>query len=216
MKIKCFSFNPLATHCYVVYGDNEHGGQARAWIIDPSFCNEDEVREVKRFLQSEQLQVKKILCTHLHFDHIFGAKMAVETFQCPIYGHKGDEPWLEAYHSYAAWFGVAPQTIKATDLQHLYQDDTLCDEGLQAKVLEIPGHSQGSLAYYFPEAKAVFSGDALFAGSIGRTDMDGGDYAQLIDSIHRQLLNLPDDCQVYCGHGPATSIGWEKKENPYL
>ena len=87
---------------------------------------------------------------------------------------------------------------------------------MKAQVLEVPGHSQGGLAFYFPEEKVLFAGDSLFAGSIGRTDLEGGDYAQLIESIRSKLLALPDDTIVYCGHGPSTSIGQEKLENPYL
>lgn len=209
MKIKTFAFNPLSTNCYVVY---EH---PHAWIIDPTFCNEQEFSSLKQFLLSEDLQVDKILCTHLHFDHIFGAHMAAEAFLCDVFAHAADESWLAQLPAYAAYFGINDVSIP-NKMKHLYEGDNLLSGNLQAQVLEVPGHSQGGLAFYFPEEKVLFAGDSLFAGSIGRTDLEGGDYAQLIESIRSKLLALPDDTIVYCGHGPSTSIGQEKLENPYL
>lgn len=209
MKIKHFVFNPLSTNCYLVYD------QQKAWIIDPCFCNEEEFSRLKQFLLSEALSVEKILCTHLHFDHIFGAQMAADAFQCEVYAHIGDSDWMSQMARYAAFFGLTcgPELKK---ISHLYEGDLLQSESMKARVIEVPGHSKGGLAYYFEEDKLLFAGDSLFAGSIGRTDLDGGSYEQLIESIRCKLLTLPDDCIVYCGHGPSTSIAVEKAENPYL
>lgn len=209
MKIKHFVFNPLSTNCYVVYE------QGKTWIIDPCFSNEEEFRRLKQFLTSEQLEVEKILCTHLHFDHIFGAQQAAESFQCEVFAHSSDAPWIPQMTRYAAFFGM-PCGPEIQHLHPLHEGDRLETENMKAQVLEVPGHSRGGLAYYFPEEKVVFAGDSLFAGSIGRTDLDGGNYEQLISSIRSQLLSLPDETVVYCGHGPSTSIGIEKTENPFL
>lgn len=211
MKIKSFSFNPLSTNCYVVYEGED------AWIIDPSFCSQQEFSRLKQFLLSENLQVSKVLCTHLHFDHIFGAKMAAEHFSCDVYAHINDEAWLAEVSRYANMFGLEAESLAPGEIKHLYQDDTLLlGESTNALVLEVPGHSQGGLAFYFPGENIVFAGDSLFAGSIGRTDLPGGDYSTLIDSIRHRLLCLPDFTTVYCGHGPSTSIAHEKTNNPFL
>ncbi len=210
MRIKTFTFNPLSTNCYLVY-DN-----GKAWIIDPSFCNEQEFGRLKQFLLTENIQVEKVLCTHLHFDHIFGASLCENAFHCSIHAHKGDEAWLGEVSRYADYFGIETKGYPIQNIGHLHEDELLTLGNTYAKVLEVPGHSQGGLAFYFPNEKTLFAGDTLFAGSIGRSDLPGGDHAQLIESIRSKLLVLPDDTILYCGHGPSSSIAQEKAENPYL
>ena len=207
MILETFPVGPLACNCTIL-GDPESG---EAIVIDPG----DEVGYIHRRLTELGLTLKQILVTHAHIDHVGGALRLKRLTGAPILLNENDLPLLKMMDSQAGWLGVAtPETAPP--------DENLADglrvglERYPAEVLLTPGHTQGSVCLHFAPLKLLIAGDTLFAGSIGRTDLPGGDYDKIIDSIHTRLLPLPDDTRVLTGHGPATTIGVERQSNPFL
>lgn len=207
MILETFPVGPLQCNCTLL-GDEEAG---EAIVIDPG----DEVGRIHRRLTELGLKLKQILVTHAHIDHVGGALKLKSLTGAPIYLNENDLPLLDLMSAQAAWLGVpTPDTAPP--------DESLTDgmrvglETYPAQVLHTPGHTQGSICLHFAPLKMVIAGDTLFAGSIGRTDLPGGDYNQIIDSIQARLLALPDETKVLPGHGPATTIGAERKTNPFL
>jgi glyoxylase-like metal-dependent hydrolase (beta-lactamase superfamily II) len=207
MILETFPVGPLACNCTLM-GDEEAG---EAIVIDPG----DEVGRIHKRLTDLGLKLKQILVTHAHIDHVGGALKLKRLTGAPILLNEDDLPLLKMMEMQAGWLGVAtPETAPP---------DALLSDGLvvgleryPAQVLHTPGHTQGSVCLHFAPLKMVFAGDTLFAGSIGRTDLPGGNYDQIIDSIHSRLLPLPDETKVVAGHGPGTTIGAERKTNPFL
>ena len=207
MILETFPVGPLACNCTLM-GDEVAG---EAIVIDPG----DEVGRIHKRLTELGLKLKQILVTHAHIDHVGGALKLKRLTGAPILLNESDLPLLKMMEMQAGWLGVAtPETAPP--------DGPLADglvvglDRYPAKVLHTPGHTQGSVCLHFAPLKMVIAGDTLFAGSIGRTDLPGGDYGQIIDSIHSRLLPLPDETKVVTGHGPATTIGAERKTNPFL
>jgi len=211
MTVKTFVFSPFQENTYIVYSDSKD-----AIIIDAGCYNDVEKQNLKHFIESNDLNIKYLLNTHLHLDHQFGNKFVSNTFGLEPQAHIEDEFLLENVNAQARSFGMNINE----DAQKLgkYIVDNEVIEFANSKILAIhvPGHSPGSLAYYFEDEGMVFVGDVLFRGSIGRTDLPKGDYGTLINSITKKLLPLPDSTVVYSGHGPTTTIGYEKTNNPYL
>jgi hydroxyacylglutathione hydrolase len=207
MILETFPVGPLACNCTIM-GDEEAG---EAVVIDPG----DEVGRIQRRLTELGLTLKQILVTHAHIDHVGGALKLKRLTGAPIFLNEDDLPLLRMMDAQANWLGVAtPETA---------QPDEGLTDGLMvglarypAEVLHTPGHTQGSVCLHFAPMKLVIAGDTLFAGSIGRTDLPGGNYGQIIESIETRLLTLPDETKVLPGHGPATTIGGERKSNPFL
>ena len=207
MILETFPVGPLACNCTVL-GDDEAG---EAIVIDPG----DEVGRIHRLLNQRGLILKQILVTHAHIDHVGGALKLKRQTGAPIFLNVSDLPLLKMMAMQAAWLGVdTPETAPP--------DESLA-EGLSvglarfpATVIHTPGHTQGSVCLHFAPLKMVIAGDTLFAGSIGRTDLPGGNYGQIIDSIHSRLLALPDETRVLPGHGPETTIGEERRGNAFL
>jgi glyoxylase-like metal-dependent hydrolase (beta-lactamase superfamily II) len=207
MILETFPVGPLQCNCTLL-GDEETG---EAIVIDPG----DEVARIHRRLTDLGLKLKQILVTHAHIDHVGGALKLKSLTGAHIYLNENDLPLLGLMSAQAAWLGVrTPDTAPP--------DESLIDgmrvglENYPANVLHTPGHTQGSICLHFVPLKMVIAGDTLFAGSIGRTDLPGGDYNLIIDSIQTRLLALPDETKVLPGHGPATTIGVERKTNPFL
>ena len=207
MVLETFPVGLLQCNCTIL-GDEEAG---EAIVIDPG----DEIGRIERRLLELGLKLKQILITHGHIDHIGGALKLKRLTGAPIFLNENDLPLLERMAEQAEWVGVpTPETASP--------DETLADganvglESFPAHVLHTPGHTQGSVCLHFVPLKLLIAGDTLFAGSIGRTDLPGGDYGQIIDTIHSRLLTLPDEIQVIPGHGPVTFIGRERKSNPFL
>ena len=171
MKIKRFEFNMFPVNCYVLWDDTKE-----AVVIDPGCFYEEEKQALKKFILTNELNVKHLLNTHLHLDHIFGNPFMLKEFGLSAEANKADEFWID----------------------------------------EVPGHSPGSLVYYCKEDNCMFSGDVLFQGSIGRADLSGGNFDELIDHICSRLFVLPNETVVYPGHGAPTTIGMEKAENPFF
>ena len=207
MILETFPVGPLACNCTIL-GDEEAG---EAIVIDPG----DEVSRIHRRLTALGLKLKQILVTHAHIDHVGGALKLKRLTGAPILLNENDLPLLKMMAMQAGWLGLAtPETAPP---------DASLDDGLRVgldryptQVIHTPGHTQGSVCLHFAPLKMVIAGDTLFAGSIGRTDLPGGNSRQIIDSIETRLLALPDETKVLPGHGPATTIGQERASNPFL
>lgn len=207
MILETFPVGPLACNCTIL-GDEDAG---EAIVIDPG----DEIGRVERRLKEHRLKLKQILITHGHIDHVGGALKLKRLTGAPILLNENDLPLLKMMDEQAAWVGVPTPEVAAPDAS--------LDEGLKvgldrfpAQVLYTPGHTQGSVCLHFAPMNMVIAGDTLFAGSIGRTDLPGGDGKQIIQSIESRLLALPDETRVIPGHGPETTIGTERRHNPFL
>ena len=211
MTIKTFTFNPIQENTYLVYDETNE-----AVVIDAGCISDIEKRALKNYIEDNKLTLKRVLNTHLHFDHQFGNKFLFTTFGIMPEAGKEDEYLLENVIAQTRSFGMAvdeeaqPLGGYITDNQEIIFGNTTF------KAFHVPGHSPGSMAFYDEKEGVLFAGDVLFRASIGRTDLPKGDYATLIQSITNKLLPLPDSTVVYSGHGPATTIGFEKKNNPFL
>ncbi len=211
MTIKTFTFNPFQENTYLVYDDTNE-----AIIIDAGCIFEKEKLLLKNYITENNLLLKRIINTHLHLDHQFGNKYVFDTYGIAPEACIEDEFLLENVINQARSFGFNVDE-EAQKLGNYIIDNQEIKFGESCfKALHIPGHSPGSLAFYSEKESVVFVGDVLFKGSIGRTDLPKGDYPTLITGITKKLLPLPDSTMVYSGHGPTTTIGYEKINNPYL
>lgn len=210
LYVHTFTFNPVQENTYVVYND-----KGKAIVIDPGCYFTAEQETLQTFLTNHNLTVVQLINTHCHLDHVFGNKWAAKAFDLELYIHPEEEKML----AYAPQSGIKwglPFENYTGPLHFLKQDYTIQLDEDELIVLETPGHSPGSISLYAKAEGFVIAGDALFNGSIGRTDLPYASHQQLIDSIKAQLFTLPDDTKVYSGHGRPTTIGHEKLTNPYL
>jgi glyoxylase-like metal-dependent hydrolase (beta-lactamase superfamily II) len=207
MIIESFPVGPLQCNCTIL-GDETVG---EAIIIDPG----EEIGRIERRLRELGLKVKQILITHGHIDHVGGALKLKRLTGAPILMNENDLEQLKIMDKQAAWLGVPTPETAAPD-GSLTDGMKVEVAGHEGQVIYTPGHTQGSVCLHFAPMKLLVAGDTLFAGSIGRTDLPGGDERQILDSIHTRLLVLPEETQVIPGHGPMTTIGEEREENPFL
>ena len=210
MQIKVFEFNPISENTYLLYDETKE-----AVIIDCGASNPEEHKLLIDYINRHQLVLKQVLNTHLHFDHVLGNHFLYETYGLKPQYHQLEEtmPALQLQAS-AFRFPIKYEPIKA---EHFIQDGDIISFGnSKLKALLTPGHSPGSLSFYSEKENCVFTGDALFRYSIGRTDLWGGNENTLITAIKNKLLTLPDDTIIYPGHGPASTVIEEKLHNPYL
>jgi glyoxylase-like metal-dependent hydrolase (beta-lactamase superfamily II) len=180
-------------------------------VIDPG----DDIEQVLALVRKHNLQIKQIVITHAHIDHVGGAMKLRAATGAPILLNQNDYALLKMLDVQAAWIGM-PNPGKVEIDQSLGQADTVKAGNLTAQVLHTPGHSEGSVCLYFPAEQKLIAGDTLFAGSIGRTDLPGGSYEKILNSLHERVLSLPDKTIVIPGHGPLTTIGKERESNPFL
>lgn len=210
LSVKVFTFNPVAENTYVV--SNEH---KQALIIDPGCYFSEEKRELQTYLETNELKPVQLLNTHCHLDHVFGNKWVHETYGLELFIHPNEEIVLKYAPQSGKTWGMEFDNYEG-NLHFLYARDKVELGNDVLKVLFTPGHSPGSICFYCAEQGFVIGGDVLFRQSIGRTDLPGGDYETLLTSIRDELMTLPPDTVIYPGHGEQTTIGYEKKHNPFL
>ena len=187
-----------------------------AAVIDPGMINDREQAAIDRFISDNGLVVRNLINTHMHVDHIFGDRYIKEKYGVDIAASPADSFLGERAAMQCRMFGLPDDMASVKIDRELKDGDKIDIGGETVDILSVPGHSPGSLVLYFPESKWAITGDVLFRRSIGRTDLVAGNHSQLIDGITTKLFALPDDTTVYPGHGDPTTIGEEKRENPFL
>lgn len=209
LRVRSFVFNPFQENTFVLFDET-----GECIIVDPGCSDESENAELKNFIDQNKLTVKALLNTHCHVDHVLGNRFVKEIFKVNLLIHRTEEPVLKAAEIYAPTYGFYDYRHEPADA--FLEEGELIRFGNQTLVvLFVPGHSPGHIAFYSEESGVLIGGDVLFYNSIGRTDLPGGNHDQLLNSIHTQLFTLPDHVRVYPGHGPETTIGFEKKTNPF-
>ncbi|HEY4653406.1 MAG TPA: MBL fold metallo-hydrolase [Cyclobacteriaceae bacterium] len=209
LKVASLVFNPFQENTYLLY--DETGACA---IVDPGCYEREETETLAGHIASNNLNVVILLNTHCHIDHVLGNAFVKNRFRVPLYVHRLEEPYLRAVASYASNYGFFHYEDSSPDA--FLTDNQIVEFGNQKlNVLFTPGHSPGHVAFYHEESRKLLGGDVLFYNSIGRTDLPGGNSEKLLESISKRFFTLPDSVTVLPGHGPETSIGYEKKTNPY-
>ncbi len=211
MELKTFIFNPIQVNCYLMWDST-----GEAVLIDCGCIYAHEKAELKRFISENKLHLKHYLNTHLHFDHIFGNPFVMKEFGIGAEANDKDLPWALSISERVSRFGMCYDEEIPPLARVLNDGDDIHFGHSSIKAIAVPGHSPGSLAYYLPDENMLFSGDALFHGSIGRTDFPDSNHRALIDNIKEKLLTLPDCTVVYPGHDRSTTIGYEKEYNMFL
>ena len=209
IKILSLTLGAFATNAYIVADTDTNN----AILIDPV----DDAATILKTADNQGWTIELMLATHAHIDHVLASKAIKDKLQIPFYIHADCLAWLEEIPAQARMFGLGEQPAAAKPDHLLHSEpETIELDGICLQTLFTPGHAPGHLSFYMPEHKIIFSGDTLFAGSIGRTDLPGGDYALLMRSIFQQLMVLDDDVHVLPGHMQATTIGQERSTNPFL
>lgn len=209
MTVQSFTFNPFQENTYVIYDETRN-----AAIVDPGCYDPAEQRQLDQFIIQHNLVVKYLLNTHCHIDHVLGNSHVLEKYKVPFLIHQKEEALLRAVKTYSSNYGFQLYH-EALPTGYFTEGDKIAFGKTELEVILLPGHSPGHVGFYHRTEKVILSGDVLFEGSIGRTDLPGGDFNTLIDSIHKKLFVLPDDVIVYSGHGNTTTIGEEKSTNPF-
>ena len=210
LSLKSFTFNPVQENTYVLYNENKE-----CCIIDPGCYFSEEQQQLKAEIEKAGLKPVLLLNTHCHLDHIFGNKFVHETWGLELHIHEKEKPVLDRGPESGLRWQLPFENYRGP-LTYIKEGTkiTLGDEELE--ILFTPGHSPGSVSFYHEAGGFVIGGDVLFNGSIGRTDLPGGDYDTLINSIQTKLFTLPDETKVYSGHGTVTTVGFEKMNNPFV
>lgn len=205
LKIKVLVVGMVQTNCYVV----SNVKTKKAVVMDPG----DQASRICSYLRGEGLELEAILLTHGHFDHIMGVKGILESYHVPVYAYEAEQVLLEdARMNCSVQIG---NEVEVTGAEYKKADEVLEAAGFPVKLLATPGHTKGSCCFYFEKNECLFSGDTLFLESVGRTDLPTGNGKQLINSVN-ELVKLPDDTVVFPGHGPATTVKYERNNNPYV
>lgn len=208
--IKKFVFNPFQENTYVIHNHSE------ALVIDPGMYLAHERKEFDNYINTHQLTLKQVLLTHAHIDHILGCQYLFKNYGLSPALHSLDIPLYQNMEKVATIYEI-PNVDPVPEIYQIIQENTPVSLGnISIEIRHVPGHSPGHLAYILHEQRCIFSGDVLFSGSIGRTDLPGGSHEQLLQNIKTHLFSLPDNYKVYCGHGPETTIGFEKENNPFV
>lgn len=210
IQIKKFTFNPVQENTFVLFDETNE-----CVIIDAGSYFKNEIQELDKFIAEKQLKPVRLINTHCHFDHIMGVTHCRSKYHLQFEIHPNEEVLIEQAAEHGDLFGIPMEPVDAPDL-FFKEGDQINFGNSYLQIIEAPGHSPGGVAFYNPEQKILIAGDILFYGSIGRTDLPGGSFEQLTTNIKTKLLTLPEETVVYCGHGPETTIGFEKKNNPFL
>lgn len=205
------TFNPFQENTYLVYDDSRE-----CVIFDPGCFNDAEKKQLEEKIDELDLRPVRLINTHCHIDHVFGNRFVAERYDLPLEIHRDEVPVLEAVGQSAAFFGIPYPDPSPAAGRFIAAGEKVEFGNSGLKALFTPGHSPASLSFFCESGRFVIAGDVLFQGSIGRTDLPGGDFNTLIESIEQQLFPLGDDVTVYPGHGPETNIGYERKHNPFL
>lgn len=205
-----FVFNAFQENTYVIYNDEK-----QCWIVDPGMYEADELHSFFTFIEENKLEPQAIINTHTHLDHIFGVPALIDKYKIRFGMHELDKPVLDGAAGSAMLFGFDFRDIPQPSF-YISENEAMMlgDDAIEVRL--VPGHSPGSIVFYYPQGKWAISGDTLFSGSIGRSDLPGGNHDQLLKSIREQLFTLPEETTVYNGHGPSTTIGHEKATNPFF
>lgn len=210
MQVAIFTFNPFQENTYVLHDDT-----GQCIIIDPGCHDAGERQLLTDYISASKLVPVSLLNTHCHIDHVLGNKYVATTYDLPLTSHRGEQEILDMQPTVSAMYGMPYEAGPDISI-YLDGGDTFSFGQSELKVLYTPGHSPASISLYHADSGQLIAGDVLFKDSIGRTDLPGGDYDTLISSIKTQLLPLPDATVVYSGHGPSTTIGDERRHNPFL
>jgi glyoxylase-like metal-dependent hydrolase (beta-lactamase superfamily II) len=210
IQLHKFVFSPFQENTYLLADENKN-----AIIIDPGMYDRQEQEVMKKFIADKNLNLKKVLLTHAHLDHIFGLKFLVEHYDVPFFIHESELPVYNTAKQVAESYGVELQ-MPQKDYTLISENDKVHFGSEELEIRFAPGHSPGSICYYNKQSNWVISGDVLFQNSIGRTDLPGGDTATLLKSVQTQLFTMPVETVVHSGHGPETTVGLEKMNNPFF
>lgn len=210
LQIKSFVFSPIQENTYVLYNEFKE-----CIIIDPGCYFDEEKDLLKTFIDENKLKPVLFLNTHCHLDHVFGNKFVSETYNLTLHLHEKEQQVLAFAPTSGLMYNMPFDNYTGKFLL-LKEGDVLNVGDDNLTIIEAPGHSPGSVCFYCKKQNFIIGGDVLFQGSIGRTDLPGGNHQTLLDSIRKKLFVLPDETVVYNGHGSETSIGEEKKHNPFL
>lgn len=211
LSFKTFTVNPFQENSYLIVDENKNGV-----IIDPGFIDNQEKYLFKNFISENQINLEAIWLTHAHLDHLFGVSFVKEFYKIPIFMNRADENLIGISHIIAESYGLKTDPCPDPDFFVNEGDYLKISEKELFQVIECPGHSPGSICFYNQAESFLIGGDVLFKESIGRTDLPGGDYSQLEKSIKNKLYVLPNETIVLPGHGPSTTIGYEKINNQFV
>lgn len=210
MDVSIFTFNGFQENTYVLYDETKE-----CVIIDPGCNSKAEQETLASFITSNELKPIRLINTHCHIDHVLGNAYVTNTYKLELEAHKGEVPVLESCVMVANMYGI-PYDPSPKIVKYIEEGDTIRFGNTDLDVLFTPGHSPASISFYHADQHILIAGDVLFQRSIGRTDLPGGNMETLLDNIRTKFWVLPDDTVVYPGHGPQTTIGEEKRENPFL
>ncbi|MBK3516943.1 MBL fold metallo-hydrolase [Carboxylicivirga marina] len=211
MKIDIIPINPWQENTYILSDETKE-----CVIVDPGCLSPEERESVAQFIEDKGYKPVRLLQTHMHLDHVFGSKFIADKYNLKLEAHKDDEFWGEQTVEYAANFGMQVDSNPPAIGNYLNEGDTISFGSSTLEVIHVPGHSPGGVVFYSKEDKIAIVGDVLFRESIGRADLPGGDFDTLVSNIKEKLLVLDDEVSIYPGHGPASTIGHERTNNPFL
>ncbi|MDE7426640.1 MAG: MBL fold metallo-hydrolase [Muribaculaceae bacterium] len=213
IKITRFVFNPFSENTLLLVDEATHD----AAVVDPGMSSDREREIFDNYISDHSIKLTQIINTHLHLDHCFSDTYLAEKYSIPVLASEADEIYGKDLPSQMRHYGITDAKIQAVSITRKLKNGDIIEIGdSRLKVISVPGHTPGGLALYCKEQDFVISGDSLFETSIGRTDLPGGDHRTLIESIKKGLFTLPDNTTVIPGHGDTTTIGYEKKHNPYV
>lgn len=210
IQIKKFTFNPVSVNAYLLWDET-----GEAALIDPACYYAEEEDELAGFVEKQDLKIVQLLNTHGHFDHLMGNGFAADKWDINFRIHAGDANMPGQAKQYASLFGISMSNPPVL-VEILGEGDVIKFGHTELKVIHVPGHSPGSVAFYGEKDKILVVGDIIFEGSVGRTDLPGGNHDLLISGIKEKLLVLDSEVKIYPGHGGSTTVGWEKRTNPFL